>query len=78
MSEEEHDLALRRRPRKLDLSKLPHVPDERELTLKRSDEFEHCPNGRPDPSTWQFENGYKRNQGVQYYREENAQCKNAF
>ena len=76
MSEEEHDLALRRRPRKLDLSKLPHVPDERELTLKWSDEFEHCPNGRPDPSTWQFENGYKRNQGVQYYREENAQCKN--
>jgi len=39
-----------------------------------ADEFEKP--GRPNPANWVFEEGYQRNQELQWYQEENAFCKN--
>ena len=39
-----------------------------------SDEFDHCPDGRPDPETWAYEHGYVRNNELQFYRQEDAEC----
>jgi beta-glucanase (GH16 family) len=37
-----------------------------------SDEFDR--DGRPDPSKWTYENGFVRNQELQWYQPENAWC----
>ena len=42
--------------------------------LRWGDEFEACPDGRPDKSIWEHEYGFVRNDELQYYREENAEC----
>ncbi|RYY31460.1 MAG: glycoside hydrolase family 16 protein, partial [Chitinophagaceae bacterium] len=42
-------------------------------TLVWADEFNV--DGRPDPSNWKFENGYVRNEELQWYQESNAFCK---
>lgn len=42
--------------------------------LAWSDEFNACPNGRPDPANWGYETGYVRNSEVQWYQEDNAAC----
>ena len=44
------------------------------MKLQWSDEFEMCPNGRPDPTTWEYEKGYVRNNELQFYREDDARC----
>ncbi len=33
-------------------------------------------NGKPDSSIWSYENGFKRNQELQWYQSNNAYCKN--
>jgi beta-glucanase (GH16 family) len=38
-----------------------------------SDEFDL--DGKPDSSVWSFENGFVRNNELQWYQEENAECK---
>jgi beta-glucanase (GH16 family) len=38
-----------------------------------NDEFNE--NGKPNPAYWIFENGFKRNNELQWYQEENAICK---
>jgi beta-glucanase (GH16 family) len=43
-------------------------------TLVWGDEFEACPNGRPDPKKWGFENGMVRNHEAQWYQPDNAVC----
>jgi beta-glucanase (GH16 family) len=37
-----------------------------------SDEFDH--DGRPDPNTWTYEQGFLRNRELQWYQPENAWC----
>ena len=44
------------------------------MHLQWNDEFDECPDGRPDPMTWRYERGYIRNHEMQYYREEDATC----
>jgi len=41
-----------------------------------SDEFNK--DGAPDSASWGFENGFVRNQELQWYQAENAYCKNGF
>jgi beta-glucanase (GH16 family) len=48
-------------------------------TLVWSDEFRQDPDGLPDPSKWEFEEGFLRNHEAQYYtraRKENARVEN--
>jgi beta-glucanase (GH16 family) len=45
-----------------------------ELKLVWSDEFNK--DGRPDPNNWTYERGFVRNQELQWYQPENAQCEN--
>ena len=47
--------------------------DEGGWVLVWSDEFEK--EGRPDPSNWTYERGFVRNEEAQYYRPENAWCR---
>ena len=42
--------------------------------LRWGDEFENCPHGRVDPDQWEYEYGWVRNEELQYYRKENAEC----
>jgi len=44
------------------------------LKLVWSDEFNK--KGRPDPNNWTYERGFVRNQELQWYQPENAQCEN--
>ena len=44
------------------------------MKLVWADEFNN--NGRPDPKSWKFENGFVRNEELQWYQEGNATCKN--
>jgi len=44
------------------------------LVLDWADEFNECPNGRPDPAKWGYEVGYTRNKEHQWYQEDNAKC----
>ena len=39
-----------------------------------ADEFDD--DGRPDPNNWNYENGFVRNDELQWYRPENARCEN--
>lgn len=43
-----------------------------EWTLVWSDEFDQ--DGRPDPSNWTYETGFRRNRELQWYQPENAWC----
>lgn len=43
------------------------------LVLDWSDEFEHCPLGKPDPSIWAFEEE-QRDARLQWYTDKNAEC----
>ena len=43
---------------------------QQEWTLVWSDEFNS--NGRPDPATWNFEEGFVRNHEAQWYQADNA------
>lgn len=43
--------------------------------LKWADEFNNCPDGKPDPSNWKFEKGFVRNNELQWYQPANAYCK---
>lgn len=43
------------------------------MTLVWNDEFNL--NGRPDSSVWIYENGFVRNNELQWYKKENANCK---
>ena len=42
--------------------------------LQWGDEFDACPDGRPDPQKWAYEVGQLRNNELQYYRPDNAKC----
>ncbi len=44
-----------------------------EYTLIWSDEFDE--DGKPNPAYWSFENGFVRNQELQWYQDDNAYCK---
>ena len=44
------------------------------MQLAWNDEFNK--NGRPDSSNWKYENGFVRNQELQWYQPDNAFCKN--
>lgn len=46
------------------------------LVLAWSDEFDACPNGRPDPKKWGYEHGLVRNNEAQWYQSDNAACVN--
>lgn len=54
----------------------PSPPSPSHWTLVWSDEFDSCPNGRPDPANWGYENGYQRNLEEQWYTQDNAACVN--
>jgi beta-glucanase (GH16 family) len=45
-----------------------------ELKLVWSDEFDK--EGRPDPNNWTYEQGFVRNQELQWYQPDNARCQN--
>ena len=42
--------------------------------LQWSDEFDACPGGAPDPQKWAFEEGFVRNDELQFYTPDNARC----
>jgi beta-glucanase (GH16 family) len=44
------------------------------MKLVFSEEFNY--NGKPDSGIWSYENGFKRNQELQWYQSDNAYCKN--
>ena len=52
-----------------------NIPIDRKMELTWSDEFDDCPGGRPDEAVWTYEEGWVRNGEMQYYRKDNAQCK---
>lgn len=52
----------------------PGTPGQvRGMKLVWSDEFNV--NGKPNPAFWKFENGFTRNEELQWYQPENAYCK---
>ena len=58
----------------------PFIPDfsppsrVKGMILFWSDEFNT--NGKPDPKNWNYERGFVRNQELQWYQSENANCSN--
>ena len=44
------------------------------MKLVFADEFNY--NGKPNPDVWKYENGFVRNEELQWYQEENAFCSN--
>lgn len=44
------------------------------MKLAWSDEFNT--NGKPNPDFWNYETGFKRNEELQWYKSDNANCKN--
>jgi len=50
--------------------------DLRNYKLVWSDEFNK--DGSPDSSNWTYENGFVRNQELQWYQPENARCENGY
>jgi beta-glucanase (GH16 family) len=57
-------------PFKADFRKPAKVKD---MKLVWNDEFNTA--GKPDPANWIYENGFVRNQELQWYQPENANCK---
>jgi len=49
-------------------------PDIKGMVLVWNDEFNR--KEKPDPANWTYENGFVRNRELQWYRPENANCKN--
>ncbi len=49
-------------------------PERQGMTLVWSDEFNY--EGKPDSSSWIYEKGFVRNQELQWYQSENANCNN--
>jgi beta-glucanase (GH16 family) len=45
----------------------------RGMTLVWNDEFNT--DGKPDPASWRYETGFVRNQELQWYQQDNANCK---
>ena len=61
----------------LDNPKLPDANSPTDIpgmNLVWSDEFDH--NGKPNPEFWKYEKGFVRNEELQWYQEENANCTN--
>jgi beta-glucanase (GH16 family) len=56
-------------PFKPDLSSPSVIPG---MTLVWNDEFNT--DGKPDPANWRYETGFVRNQELQWYQQENANC----
>jgi len=54
----------------------PTPPSPTLWKLAWSDNFDNCPDDRPDPKNWGFEHGYVRNHEAQWYQKENAACEN--
>lgn len=52
---------------------IPLVFSQSEYKLVWSDEFDNT--GVPDSSSWNFENGFTRNEELQWYQDSNAYCK---
>ena len=58
----------------------PHTPDSSQpkeisgMKLVFNEEFNY--EGSPNPEIWSFENGFKRNNELQWYQSKNAICKN--
>ena len=50
------------------------MPILNEYELVWSDEFDI--DGRPDPNNWTYENGFVRNEELQWYQPDNARCEN--
>ncbi|OHB55387.1 MAG: beta-glucanase [Planctomycetes bacterium RBG_13_44_8b] len=50
------------------------IPKSPEYEMVWSDEFNK--DGRPDPNNWTYEKGFVRNEELQWYQPENAQCEN--
>jgi beta-glucanase (GH16 family) len=50
------------------------IPASTEYELVWSDEFNE--DGRPDPNNWTYENGFIRNEELQWYQPDNARCEN--
>lgn len=55
------------------LLNIPLVFSQSEYKLVWSDEFDNT--GVPDSSSWNFENGFTRNEELQWYQDSNAYCK---
>lgn len=53
-----------------DFSSPPVIPG---ITLVWNDEFNI--DGKPDPASWRYETGFVRNQELQWYQQDNANCK---
>lgn len=51
----------------------PAVAPEPGYVLVWADEFDR--DGRPDPNNWVYENGFVRNEELQWYQPDNASCK---
>jgi len=58
-------------PYKPDFASPRQIPG---MQLIWNDEFNK--NGRPDSTNWKYENGFVRNQELQWYQADNAYCKN--
>jgi beta-glucanase (GH16 family) len=58
-------------PYKPDFTPPRQVPG---MQLTWNDEFNN--DGQPDPANWKYENGFVRNQELQWYQPANAYCKN--
>ena len=50
------------------------APKREGMTLVWHEEFNYS--GKPDPSVWVYEKGFVRNEELQWYQAENANCKN--
>jgi beta-glucanase (GH16 family) len=50
------------------------IPTSAEYELVWSDEFNK--DGQPDPNNWIYENGFVRNNELQWYQPDNARCEN--
>ena len=61
-------------PAQLELPWNVELPQSLFWEYRWGDEFDACPGGRPDAATWEHEHEWVRNDELQYYREENAQC----
>lgn len=51
-----------------------YIDDQREWKLVWSDEFNE--NGKPNPDFWSYEQGFVRNEELQWYQKNNAFCEN--
>lgn len=52
----------------------PDTPEKAQYVLVWSDEFDY--DGKPDPSVWSYEQGFVRNNELQWYQQENATVSN--